>query len=551
LQPDTEIAGCITDIGIPFSTADLQKPNPQIIQKVFEWLAELLMNTTRDVVAPAMRAAAEDICGSDAERIFTSDTRDLMAFFVILRKLLRECGIHDFTFQDLYKPTHKRLVKIFSYMINFIRFRESQTEVIDEHFNKSQRTKLRIEELYDEKQAKETQLADLERNRAATQRLMAEKEKRNNELKQRLLELRRGQEAIVEKVAKAKEEHIQLRDALLAKIEAKETVAREVTKLKPYTQQSPTALEESLRDLNDRLGTEKAQIDSLDRRARALQTSTDSFAVVTTDVTSCTRLLTDVQADLAKEEEELAKASRHRDALSDRTNNVRDVERQERLLQKQLGNVNARTDKLKTKADEEAERARSRMEELRETHARLAEERGEKGRDMERRRVRIEQTEKKVSHLLFSTRWWTGVKSVSWIIVLTVIDGRTQRQHRERSPRRARRVHQDGEPHQALHHRDGAEHLVPVWCESGSAAFFVIWRPEPAMGFCEAVAAGCWCRLAFGMTALDRLRSLYTRSLSRRLGGVLLRLHDQEIPFCFLSCTSPAPYPAHLFDMLS
>jgi kinetochore protein Nuf2 len=110
-------------------------------------------------------------------------------------------------------------------------------------------------------------------------------------------------------------------------------------------------------------------------------------------------LLTDVQADLAKEEEELAKASRHRDALADRSNNVRDVERQERLLQKQLGNVNARTGKLKNKGDEEAERARKRMEELRETHSKLAEERGEKGREMERRRVRIEQTEKKMAEL--------------------------------------------------------------------------------------------------------------------------------------------------------
>jgi hypothetical protein len=48
------------------------------------------MNTTREVVAPAMRAAAEDMCGGDAERLYTADTRDLMAFFVILRKLLRE-----------------------------------------------------------------------------------------------------------------------------------------------------------------------------------------------------------------------------------------------------------------------------------------------------------------------------------------------------------------------------------------------------------------------------------------------------------------------------
>lgn len=48
------------------------------------------MNTTREVVAPAMRAAAEDMCGDGAERLFSSDTRDLMAFFVILKKLLRE-----------------------------------------------------------------------------------------------------------------------------------------------------------------------------------------------------------------------------------------------------------------------------------------------------------------------------------------------------------------------------------------------------------------------------------------------------------------------------
>ncbi|CAI6342082.1 unnamed protein product [Periconia digitata] len=401
--PDSEIAGCISDIGgnigINFTTADLQKPNPQIIQKVFEWLAELLMNTTRDVVSPAMRAASEDICGGDVDRVFTSDTRDLVGFFVVMRKLLRECGIHDFTFQDLYKPTYPRLVKIFSYMINFIRFRESQTAIIDEHFNKSQRTKLRIEELYDEKQAKEMQLADLERNRKATQRLMEEKEKRNAELRNQLREFERRQQAVQEKLERAKNEQIRLKALLQAKAENKENVQRDVLKLKPYTQQSPTALEDSLRDLNDRLTSDKTQIDSLDRRARALQTSADSFAVVSTDVTSCTRLLSDVQTDLTKEEEESNKASRHRDALADRSNNVRDVERQERLLQKQLGNVNARTDKLKTKADEEAERARTRMEELRETHAKLAEERGEKGRDMERRRVRIEQTEKKMAEL--------------------------------------------------------------------------------------------------------------------------------------------------------
>ena len=92
-QPDREIAGCINDIGVPFSTEDLQKPNPQQIQKIFEWFAELLMNATRETVEPAMRAAAEDICGEHME-IVPPDTRNLMGFYVSLRKLLIEVGLH-------------------------------------------------------------------------------------------------------------------------------------------------------------------------------------------------------------------------------------------------------------------------------------------------------------------------------------------------------------------------------------------------------------------------------------------------------------------------
>jgi len=89
IQSDKEIAGCISDIGVPFSPQDLQKPTPQQIQLVFEWFAELLMNATRETVEPAMRAAAEDICGDYVE-IVPADTRNLMGFFINLRKLLGE-----------------------------------------------------------------------------------------------------------------------------------------------------------------------------------------------------------------------------------------------------------------------------------------------------------------------------------------------------------------------------------------------------------------------------------------------------------------------------
>lgn len=89
LQPADEIAGCIHDIGVPFTAEDLWKPNPQLVQKVFELFAELLMNITRETVEPAMRAAAEEVCAENLE-IIPIDTRNLMGFYVSLRKLLIE-----------------------------------------------------------------------------------------------------------------------------------------------------------------------------------------------------------------------------------------------------------------------------------------------------------------------------------------------------------------------------------------------------------------------------------------------------------------------------
>lgn len=102
-QPDGEIAGCITDIGVPFQPEDLQKPSPQQIQKVFEWFAELLMNTTRETVEPAMRAAAEDVGGEYGE-VVPADTRNLMGFYFSLRKLLMEVrSVHMLSISDIHK----------------------------------------------------------------------------------------------------------------------------------------------------------------------------------------------------------------------------------------------------------------------------------------------------------------------------------------------------------------------------------------------------------------------------------------------------------------
>ena len=315
-------------------------------------------------------------------------------------RICPQCGITDFSFSDLTKPTHDRLVKIFSYIINFVRFRESQTATIDEHFNKAETTKARIETLFLENQDMEARLDEMKRERKAMEGQMKEKLKKNEERKERLLELDQVQKKISERLDKAKSEKARIVEILEDKAERKLVFQRESEKLRPYVLQSSAALQSNLAELSGSLSRDKTQIDTLEKRTRALQTSADTFSILATDVTSCTKTLSEISSELEKEDQENLAATKRRDALSERGNNVREVERTEALLQRQLARWTERTETLRKGSADKADGAKRRMEELRSVHRGLTEERADKGREMERRRVRIEQTEKKVSFLV-------------------------------------------------------------------------------------------------------------------------------------------------------
>lgn len=197
--------------------------------------------------------------------------------------------------------------------------------------------------------------------------------------------------------------------ALEERTEKSVALRQESEKLRPYAQQSSLALQSDLSTLSETLTRDKSLTDGLALRTRALQTSTDTFTVLATDVSSCIKTLSEISTELVKEDEESVLAAKRRDALSERGNNVREVERTEALLQRQLSRWMERTEGLRKGAAEKSEGAKKRMEELRAVHRRLGEERGEKGREVERRRVRVEQVEKKV-WVLFAFAAWDCVQ---------------------------------------------------------------------------------------------------------------------------------------------
>ncbi|KAK4065015.1 hypothetical protein Purlil1_14075 [Purpureocillium lilacinum] len=396
--PDHEITGCINDIGFDFKVADLRAPKPHQIQLVFEWFVSLLLNATPTTVEPAMRAAAGDVCGEHAD-IF-SNTSSLIALWGSLRRVLHACGVNDFTLNDLSQPTYERVAKVFSYLINFVRFRESQTSVIDAHYSETVMMRSRIKRLYAESQDNQTRLRDMHREREAAAKTIRDLASRNEELMARLLELRDEQRGVAERLTKAKADKHALSESLKQQSDRKAILQEENASLRWYIAQTTSTLQNKLFEQREILDSGRVQIDALDRRTRALQTSADSFETVSTDLAACIKILDEIAAELGKEKKEMERNAKQRDALSQSGKEARELEQTEQTLRNQLSKWDERTQKLREQSGHKAFDAMEKMHQLRATHKRLTMEHAQNTKEMETRRVRIEQTEKKTLDLI-------------------------------------------------------------------------------------------------------------------------------------------------------
>lgn len=277
-----------------------------------------------------------------------------------------------------------------------MRFRESQTPTIDTHFNTLASTKSKIESLHDSNLSLHSRLETLRSQRASQETATRDKQARNTNLKTRLLELKKAQERVALDMERVRKTKADLTARLAEKTEATLALQKECERLSPYASQSSAALQAQLNELSASLTRDKASAETLARRQRALQTSSASFAAAAADVSPLLTQLRGTAADLGAEEAEAAEAAKRREALGQRGLDVRAVERQEASLTKQVAEWEERTRTMRRKESERAEKDARRMRELRGEYEGLAVEREKRGREVESRRVRVEQTEKKV-----------------------------------------------------------------------------------------------------------------------------------------------------------
>jgi kinetochore protein Nuf2 len=123
------ILQCLNELGVDFlNKQELAEPtrHKEKVKKVFWALLDICCGITEEDLAK--RAPSTDhLKFPELHEEFTD-----MLFFQELKSLMVTCGLHDFSWRDLYHPTSKRLRVQFSAVINMAKFREEQLKVYGE-----------------------------------------------------------------------------------------------------------------------------------------------------------------------------------------------------------------------------------------------------------------------------------------------------------------------------------------------------------------------------------------------------------------------------------
>ncbi|EWC45397.1 hypothetical protein DRE_00796 [Drechslerella stenobrocha 248] len=390
LMEPPEIANCISDIGVPFTADALNYPQSPMIIRVVERILDNLTGLTVESVTPALDIISEEFDYGET----MVDTMRMMACFRSLRSLLAVCGLKDLQLSDLLAPTRPRVIKIFSYLINFVRFKTEHQPTIDEYGNKFEGIKQRVDALEIERDELQHKLETLEIQRRQEEPLVKKLQEERQQACILLSELKRNQEAMSAEFQEVKSDRKALKEALIQANELKLRLKQDCERLRPYIFDEPGRLQLVNNEMAGQLQAEKNRLMQVERRARALQTTADSFAVIETDVNVCIKVMEECEAELLREEEDNRKASRHKDVLRRRQLEFQDLEKREEVLKARLVAAQEKVHTAKQQAESKGATARARMTELRGVYDQLASERREKNHDMDKLKVKIDIKEK-------------------------------------------------------------------------------------------------------------------------------------------------------------
>eukprot|EP00917_Polyrhabdina_sp_WS-2016_P005881 GHVP01013109.1.p1 GENE.GHVP01013109.1~~GHVP01013109.1.p1 ORF type:complete len:440 (-),score=122.99 GHVP01013109.1:63-1382(-) len=345
-----ELLACLGQMDVQFSEAELNKPTPQSIQRVFEDLVIHFLGITRDDYKQPSFDKIKSLSYPDQ----LIETNSIITLGTYASSIMLDAGIEDFSLKDMIKPERTRLMVLLSAIINMAKFREEQLPLLEELTSNNESTQTKKENLRMEIIKLEDSLINIQRKKADEE---SERKRIDQEIKQLEDVLRAKQEDQNQEISKFEEIKCK-RNTIGSQLEAlrdsNTKLEQHIEKLKTRVVQSPEKLFEMLEDLKKSVVTETDLSNGLESRMSDLDEKNTELELTRNETQKMINALISYSNDKIK-----------RNKLDDNIRNMSEEIEIKAVKSKEIETIEEQTSKKKETAEERLRSQRDRQEKRR------------------------------------------------------------------------------------------------------------------------------------------------------------------------------------------
>jgi len=269
LMPPKSIVDVLNMIGVhpTASIENIEKPTPEVAIAMYQALAEF----SYDMDTQQLKGRAIEVPSVGQFLEIFEEALDVIAILKLTKQLTFINKIEDFNMRDLWDPQAKRLRAVLSGMINFCRYKESQTGIITTMKQEVQSLDMVRLELVDKSDAVGDELTQARTQHNAELQDMWEAESALQEAQNTADKLQK-QRSIADRMQEQAEAKVQAaREQLEETGRRTEQLQDHVASLQEEIAESPEGLEEGIREVQTGIRLQKARVEEKtdEKRARA------------------------------------------------------------------------------------------------------------------------------------------------------------------------------------------------------------------------------------------------------------------------------------------
>eukprot|EP00158_Paraphelidium_tribonemae_P003347 Partr_v1_DN26054_c0_g1_i2_m228 putative NUF2, NDC80 kinetochore complex component, homolog (S. cerevisiae) len=333
-----DIVQCLDALDIKISEAEILKPQPNSVLRLFETLADILMNiqygrfTGQLGDEGALDRILEDT--TDYPELHR-DSLSTMMFFRQFSRVMLNIGVRSFCLRDLTHPEPARIRSLLSAIINFARFREERLALFEE-------LTAQTDELVKEK------MLLVENRDSMTEQINSIKLQRNEE-QPRVDKLVAVTRDMAEKLKEMKSTGDQINSGLsVLKAEKSVLVDRkqntdislqvgkqEVERLRSRIVRNPEQLKKAIQDMNSSFQALKQAVAQSEKQSFEIKLKIENLATVEQDLASCVKLQEECELEMKVLNDIKKKVYAKKDLSSRKQAEYRELEIKEQQLKRQ------------------------------------------------------------------------------------------------------------------------------------------------------------------------------------------------------------------------